>query len=240
MKKIISSKQDGMIATVVDVLNDGGVAICPTATNYNIICDARNPMAIRRIFSIKKRTKLGPLPICLSSHLLFDKYVSINRSFNRSIFEVLLPGEVSFIFPQKFKFDDQLTCGLKTLAVTSPSHPILQSLLVRFNGPIAASSANISGQGNIFVNFEKAINEIGNAVDIIIDDGRNEAEIMGHGARVNTIVDFTFEPPHLCREGWVPTEHLLQYIPDLVIDVETYKSKLLNRVKCVSKSYYVP
>jgi L-threonylcarbamoyladenylate synthase len=104
----------------------------------------------------------------------------------------------------------------------------MRSIVIGMNGPIAATSANLSGQGDIFVPLTKAIEDIGHLVDLIVDGGPTEAEIAGTGDRVNTIVDLTFDVPWLVRKGWVAAEKLRAYLPDLVEDPRAYAAMIAS------------
>ena len=53
------------LAPAVEVLKGGGLVISPTTTNYNILCDATNPDAVARVFQVKERVKVAPLPVSL-------------------------------------------------------------------------------------------------------------------------------------------------------------------------------
>jgi L-threonylcarbamoyladenylate synthase len=218
------------LGKVLDVLRGGGLAISPTTTNYNLICDATNPQAVEKVFEVKKRTKWGPLPVSLPYPQDAERYVQIPDWFDRTILDRMLPGEISFIFRQKFDFPDRLTCGSRTVAVSCTTHPVFRSIVVGMGRPMAATSANLSGQGNIFVTLEKAIEDIGELVDVIVDAGPTAAEVAGQGDRVNTIIDLTFETPYLVRPGWVPLAQVLRYVPNLVSDVGAYQAALRERV----------
>jgi L-threonylcarbamoyladenylate synthase len=212
------------------VVRNGGLVISPTATNYNLICDAANGDAVSRVFGVKQRSKLGPLPVSLPHPDEIPTYAQVPGTMNTRAFDELLPGEVSFIFWQNFPFPDQLTCGLRSVAVSCSSHPVFRGIVLRTGGPVAATSANISGQGNVFVNLDKAVRELGDHVDLIVDAGPTEAEAHPeHRHRVNTIVDMTFEPPFLCREGWVPLKDVRDFIPDIRVDPARYAELLAGR-----------
>lgn len=214
------------------IVRDGGLVISPTATNYNLICDARNAKAVARVFKVKRRAKLGPLPVSLPYPSDISRYVHVPDTFDSTAFDELLPGEVSFIFWQKYPFPEELTCGLRTVAVSCTSDLVFRAIVVGSGGPVAATSANVSGQGNIFVDIDKAIADIGDEVDMIINAGQNEAHAhTEHAHRVNTIVDLTFGRPHLCRRGWVPMERITPFVPGLVDDPDAYKQMVAERAR---------
>jgi L-threonylcarbamoyladenylate synthase len=230
LSKLLTA-DDSYLEPTLEILKKGGLIISPTTTNYNILCDATNPEAIKRVFQVKKRTKVGPLPISLPYPQLASEYVHIPQWFDSQILEALLPGEISFIFEQKYSFPDELTCGLRTVSISCSTHPLMRSIVIGMGGPIAATSANLSGQGDIFVSLEKAISDLGSEVDLIIDAGFTEAQLapdVEH--RSNTIVDLTFEQPYLCRKGWVPLSEVFPYFPTLNTDISEYKKRLEERI----------
>jgi L-threonylcarbamoyladenylate synthase len=219
----------------IAVVRRGGLVITPTATNYNLICDATNADAVRRVFEVKRRVKMGPLPVSLPQPSDLVEYGEVPPSFDVRAFDALLPGEVSFIFRQRYPFPDQLSCGLRTVALSVTSDPVFRSIVVGV-GPTAATSANLSGQGNIYVTLEKAIEDLGDAVDLIVDAGPTaSASATDHPDRVNTIVDLTFDPPFLCRRGWVPTAELAPWLPELVYNPPLYQQKLAERAAAAAR-----
>lgn len=232
MSAPVVAASDAAISQAVTVLRGGGLVISPTATNYNLICDARNEQAVSRVFDVKQRVKLGPLPVSLPYPEEIPSYVHVPDAFDTRAFGELLPGEVSFIFWQKYPFPDELTCGLRTVAVSCTSDPVFRRIVVGTKGPVAATSANLSGQGNVFVDLDKAIRELGDRVDLVVDAGPTQAQAHPeHSDRVNTIVDMTFEPPQLCREGWVAVEKIRRFIPGLAVDPARYRELLAQRAQ---------
>jgi L-threonylcarbamoyladenylate synthase len=212
----------------LQTLRRGGLVISPTTTNYNLLCDATNRDAVARVFEVKKRVKYGPLPVSVPWPILIRNYVHLRSDADQRMLDELLPGEVSFIYRQKYPFPEQLTCGSRTVAVSCTTHPVMRSIVIGMNGPIAATSANLSGQGDIFVPLAKAMEDIGHLVDLIVDGGPTEAEIAGTGNRVNTIVDLTFDVPWLVRKGWVAVDKLRDYLPGLVEDPRAYAAMIAS------------
>lgn len=218
------------LAPAVEVLKGGGLVISPTTTNYNILCDATNPDAVARVFQVKERVKVAPLPVSLPEPSMIPTYVEVPDGFDTAIFDAMLPGEVSFVFWQRYPFPDQLTCGLHTVAVSVTTHPVMRSMVVGLGGPIAATSANVSGQGNVFIPLARAVEEVGDRVDLVVDAGATAAELApDHANRVNTIVDLTFDKPRLVRPGWVSLDEVRKYLPEVDDDLDAYKALLAER-----------
>jgi L-threonylcarbamoyladenylate synthase len=224
------------VAAAIDILARGGVVVSPTTTNYNLICDATCEAAVERVFAIKRRTKLGPLPVSLPDPGSASDYVVLPAWFDRRILRRMLPGEISFVFQQKYPFPDRLTCGLRTVAISCTTHPVFRAIVKGLDRPVAATSANLSGQGNIFVSLEKAEADVGAEVDLLVDAGPTEAERAGGGDQVNTIVDLTFERPFLVRPGWVPLNRVLEAFPTLDTDTIAYQAALHARAAALEQT----
>lgn len=214
------------LTEVLRVLDRGGLAIVPHATNYNVVCDADRAEAVEAVFRAKRRVKLGPLPVCLPDAAAVDRYVQVPESFDREALATLWPGEVCFVFWQRHPFPERLTCGLHTVAVTVTSEPFYGALAQAAGRALASSSANLSGQATGRVTLEQALADLGEAVDIAVDGGAKAPSAAAVG---NTIVDLTFDHPYLVREGAVPLAALRRYLPQLDTDVEAYRRRLLAR-----------
>ncbi len=225
----ILSATPAHIERAVRAMREGGIIVSPTITNYCLLCDATNPEAVEKVFAAKKRVKLGPLPVQIADPARIREYVVLPEGQQRRAVEAMLPGEICFILPQLYPFCERLTCGLGTIAISSTTHPVFRAVLEAFAGPVAATSANISGQGDIHVSLEKAACDLGEQVDIYLDDGPTSAGQAAGSRSMNTIVDLTFEKPMMVREGWVPTDEVREHLPDLIVDTDLYKSLLAER-----------
>ncbi len=221
----------------LEVLDRGGLVISPTVTNYILICDATNEEAVRRVFEVKKRRQSGPLCVAVPRVVDIPVHAQLPEGFPLKALDALLPGEINFIFRHRNQFPRQLVSGLPTMAVTVSSDRDFGLIAREYGRPLAGTSANISGQGNIFVSLDKARRDIGDKVDLILDGGPTIAQAYAeHKDRVNTVVDFTLGRPWLVREGWVPTARLLELFPDLNTDTEAYAEQFRQRVQTAMKA----
>ena len=229
MAEVLSPNYQSIQKTV-DCIKAGGIVILPTNTNYSVVCNPFDTEAVRRIFQAKNRTKFGPLTLFLSSVTEITKYTLPTSGFSMELARSLWPGEVSFILYKKSIIPDAVTCGVDTIAVACHDQPILQGVIKALGQPVCLSSANLSGQGDILVNVDKAISDLSSKVDLIINDGATKASKNSSGYKSNSIVDFTFESPFLVRRGLVGEEILLKNIPKLITDIDHYKINLLKRL----------
>lgn len=227
--KIVENTKAG-IDLAVEVLRSGGLVVCPTITNYVLVCDALDPEAIRRVFEVKKRHRVAPLSVVAPSLQAIADYVRIPAWFPGDALEHLLPGPIGFIFPQKLDFPLSLTCGLMTVAVTHADDQCLSLVSAKFIGPVAATSANLSGQGQIRVSLEKAIVDIGSGVDLVVDGGPTQVEALDtYSTKAATIIDCSLGRPYLCRDGVIPWIEVQKYLPTLDPHVDRYYQVMRER-----------
>ena len=181
-------------------------------------------------FEVKKRTKFEPLILYLPSTSAISAYTLSTPGFNPKIAQALWPVEVSFILYKQSNISDAVTCGANTIAVTHHANPILQQVIESFGKPLSGSSANLSGQGDIFVTVEKATTDLGENVDFILNAGETTAASHPSVNKSNSIVDFSFQPTFLVRKGVISVKALQKIIPDLITDPDLYKTKLKERL----------
>lgn len=174
MKNIRKASEDS-IQEAANCIKSGGIVVVPTDTNYNLICDPFNELAVKKVFEAKQRTKFGPLTLYIASAEEIPKYTLPTSGFSVETAKSLLPGEISFILYKREMIIDAATCGADTVAVTCHSNSVLQNILKLLGTPVCGTSANISGQGDIFVTFEKASQDLSSKVDLIIDGGSTPA-----------------------------------------------------------------
>jgi tRNA threonylcarbamoyl adenosine modification protein (Sua5/YciO/YrdC/YwlC family) len=92
-----------------------------------------------------------------------------------------------------------------TVAIRMPLHAVALDLL-RQTGPLAVSSANISG-APAATSADQAESQLGGAVAVVLDGGHCDADVP------STIVDLTGPLPRLLREGAIPLERLTAVTP---------------------------
>lgn len=222
----------------VAILRDGGLVVTPTCGNYCLVCDPTNPNAIEQSFDVKGRTKFGPLTLALHEVEAVGTYVEYPPGFDPAVLERVWPAEVSFIFEKAFPFPERLTCGHSTIALMFHGPCTLQRLLTRYGGPLGLTSGNLSGQGDIPIGLTKAVGDLGDRVDLIIEaPSADEITATSNSGEhpSNTIVDFTFGRPLLVRVGVLPTRVLLQHFPDLETDPAVFKRMLTERLAATAE-----
>jgi L-threonylcarbamoyladenylate synthase len=209
------------IDEAVKCLLNGGVVVLPTATNYNVFTLFDNEEGVERIYRAKERANHKPLTLCFGNKKNITNYINTTED-NIKIIKKLLPNNISFIVNKDPVVPDFVTSGFKTVAVCSQSHQFLNSVINELGKPLAGTSANKSGNGNVR-SFSMAYSELSKDVDLLIDGG----DIDSNDA--NTIVDLTGDRPLLVRAGDLGSLSAAALIPNLNMSIS--ESEYKNRTK---------
>jgi L-threonylcarbamoyladenylate synthase len=98
-----------------------------------------------------------------------------------------------------------------TIALRVPDHGLAREILRR-TGPMAVSSANISGKPAALT-CDEAIEQLGDSVAVYLDGG----QLQEAGGAPSTIVDFTrHEDGQVLRRGAISLETLREIAPNLL------------------------
>ena len=184
----------------VDVLNHGGLIAFPTDTVYGLASLPFNSEYVERLFTAKGRNSQRAIAILIAD-LADLKSISKEMSQTaRRLGERFWPGPLTIIVPRHPRLPEILTPGL-TVGVRMPDHPLALELL-RLTGPLAVTSANISGQQNTN-SAEEVQGQLGGRVHLILDGGRSP------GGVPSTVVDTTGDELVILRAGPISLEALL-------------------------------
>jgi len=175
---------------VATIVQRGGLAIFPTDTVYGIGCDPTWERSVERIFEAKGRPRSKPLSLHFASVVELLEYAAGNELADRAA-SAFLPGPLTLIVRRPSKVAEFVTGGLETLGLRAPKHALCQTIL-RYCGPIAATSANHSGEPAYA--GTGAVTELPPA-DVFVDDGPTPV-----GAE-STIIDVSGKRARLVREG---------------------------------------
>ncbi len=164
------------------ILQNGGVLALPTDTVYGLAADARNETALKRLYSLKGREARKPLA-CLLGYR--QQMLALSDNVPESAWDLAKahwPGALTLIVPRAPWVPPVLTGGLPRVGLRYPDCPLVWSLIDLLQWPMAASSANLSGQPAA-VDSRQVIRDWAGKVDMILDGGRCPV------AQESTVVD---------------------------------------------------
>lgn len=164
-------KAERDIGAAASALRRGDLVILPTETVYGLAADASDPNAIAKVFEAKGRPRFNPLIAHVTGRDMAVTFAGIDPIADRLI-ERFWPGPLTIVLPVK-RADpvcDLARAGLDTVAVRAPGHPLAQTLIADFGGPICAPSANRSGRPSP-TTFADAVEETGRFAAAALDGG---------------------------------------------------------------------
>lgn len=178
----------------------GRLVVLPTDTLYGLGCDAFNNDAVAKLLQTKHRGPDMPVPVLVGSWDTIQGLVMSYSDRARSLVEACWPGGLSIVVPQAPSLPWNLGDTRGTVMLRMPLHPVAIELLRR-TGPMAVSSANISGRPPA-TTAQAASEQLGNNVNVYLDGG--ECPI----GKPSTIVDLSRDEPKILREGAISAERI--------------------------------
>ena len=123
-------------------IREGGLVAFPTETVYGLGANALDPVAVRRIFTLKGRPSTSPLIVHVDSIAMARSLVIEWPQQAEDLALRYWPGPLTLVLPKQSKVPDDVTAGLPTVGVRMPDHPLALDLIRSAGVPIAAPSAN--------------------------------------------------------------------------------------------------
>lgn len=194
------------IARAAELLRGGRLVAFPTETVYGLGADARNGRAVAGIFEAKGRPRFNPLIVHVTGLEAAERLVELPDAARR-LARAFWPGPLTLVAPLRSGtgIADLVSAGLPTLAVRVPAHPLARALLEAFGGPVAAPSANRSGQVSP-TTAAHVVQALGGRIAAILDGGACPVGLE------STIVGFDGDHPVLLRPGGLTIEAIEQAI----------------------------
>ena len=171
----------------------GELVVIPTDTVYGLAADAFDAKAVARLLEAKGRERTSPPPVLIPGIPTLDALASEVPEPVRRLVAEFWPGGLTVILRAQpsLRWDLGETRG--TVALRMPANPIALELLSE-TGPLAVSSANLSGRPSATTAADAA-EMLGDSVAVYLDGGEagSEYEPIGErpGDTSSTIVDAT-------------------------------------------------
>ena len=193
------SAREAFVATV----SAGGLVIFPTDTVYGLGVRADRDEPVRRVYEAKGRPAHLALPVLVASAEGARKVSTGWTPEAEALAAAFWPGPLTLVLPAREGLSPLVLAGGRTVGVRMPNQPALLSWLAACDFPLAATSANRSGEAPA-VRVEELAEELRAAVDLIVDGGPCP------GAVPSTVVDVTSSPPRLLRAGPLAEQDILR------------------------------
>lgn len=190
------------------VVDTGNLLVIPTDTVYGIAADAFSASAVATLLAAKGRGRDMPPPVLVPrAETIFGLVDGVDETV-LALTAKFWPGPLTIIANAQPSLDWDLGDTHGTVAVRMPDDESALALLGR-TGPLAVSSANISGQPAART-ADEAQEMLGDDVDIYVDGGARES------GRSSTIIDLSGDVPRILRRGPITAEDLREIVPELI------------------------
>ena len=187
-----------MIERANQLLRAGELVAIPTETVYGLAADATNPHAVAKIFALKGRPATNPLIAHVASIEIARRYAADWPAAAELLAQRFWPGPLTIVLPRSPLIADNVVAGGSTVGLRVPDHPLTLDLLSRFDGPLAAPSANRSNHVSP-TTAAHVRDEFGDAV-LIVDGGPCRVGIE------SAVVDVTGGAWKVLRPGTITTD----------------------------------
>jgi len=196
---IIKESQKDSSQLISKFLKEGKTVSFATDTVYGIAVDASNYKAIENLYKIKKRQENKPIAI-LVKNLEMAKKIFEFDSLSEKIANNYLPGALTLVLKTKSDNYSFLAKNLSNIDDGFLGFRIIETDFIKkifddFDGAIALTSANISGQKSSLnaQEVEKYFDE--SMIDLLVDSGETKLRIH------STVVKITNGGLTILRNG---------------------------------------
>ena len=207
--KIIALKNaenyENAVSEAIKILRSGGSIVFPTDTVYGLGANACNRGAVEQIYKIKKRSITNPLPV-LARNLEWVREIAFVPPKLEIFLNEIWPGPVTVILPSR-KVTVSLTHD-RNVGVRVAKHSLIGMLLAMFGYPLAATSANISGEpetgdpAQVIASFKEHLWR----PDLLLDAG------VLPPSKSSTVIDLTTIKPKILRVGPSSPEYFMKLL----------------------------
>jgi len=202
----ISLDPEAAIEAAAAAVADGLCIVLPTDTVYGIGVNAFDADAVQRLLHAKQRGRDMPPPVLIADPLALRTLAEEVTSEIEAVIDAFWPGALTIIVRAQHSLRLDLGERGQTVAVRIPDHDFTRELL-RATGPLAVSSANVSGEAAATTAAE-AKAQLRRSVEVYLDGGPCGDTVP------STILDLTGEP-RILREGRIPRSDLAAVLPGL-------------------------
>lgn len=183
------------------LIREGGLVAVPTETVYGLAGNGLSQAAVEEIYTVKGRPETKPLSLMVSDESAMELYCSEVPPQARALARRFWPGPLTIVLRARECVPEIVRAGGETVGLRCPDHELTLRLLKRVSLPLAAPSANPSGESSP-KNAEKVMEYFNGKINAVIDGGE-----CGLG-KESTIIDMSHAPYRILREGALSAEDI--------------------------------
>lgn len=198
--EIISADYSQAVQRALETLLKGGLVAFPTDTVYGLGALAFDSKAVESIYLAKDRPIEKAIPVLIGGAADLEKISDDITDVTRKLASRFWPGPLTIIIPKEPTLPETVS-ATSTVGVRVPDHTVAQELL-RAAGPMAVTSANISGQPSPST-AQEVFDQLNGRIELIIDGGQTP------GGVPSTLVDCSGEEIKVLRNGPISLDQIM-------------------------------
>jgi len=192
LTQIVTADDPSALPRALAYLKSGELVAFPTDTVYGLGTSAFNPLSIDKLFVVKGRDTAKAIAVLIGEPSALKQVAAKMTGVAEQLAERFWPGPLTLVVPRHPNLPDNLS-PLSTIGVRMPNHPVSLELL-RQSGPLAVTSANLSGQPST-ITARQVSSQLSGRLPLIIDGGQTP------GGQPSTVVDCTGSELVILRSG---------------------------------------
>jgi tRNA threonylcarbamoyl adenosine modification protein (Sua5/YciO/YrdC/YwlC family) len=200
------------LADAVSCVRRGELVVLPTDTVYGIGADAFLVDAVTALLDAKGRGREMPAPVLVGSVRAASALIEDLGTYGSDLLDEFWPGALTVVCRANPSLSWDLGDTKGTVAVRMPLHELAIELL-KETGPMAVSSANLSG-GPPARTAAAAEEQLGDKISVYLDGGESG------DAQPSSIVDLTGPVPRLLRAGAISEDKLRNVLGVLLVETD--------------------
>jgi L-threonylcarbamoyladenylate synthase len=197
---ILSAQDPLALPRALEILRGGGLVAFPTDTVYGVGALAFNAAAVNSIYSAKGRSTEKAIPILIGDPDDLARVTLEVPEIAAKLAACFWPGPLTLVVPKHPDLPESVS-STPTVGVRVPDHPVARALL-RLAGPMAVTSANLSGQASPCT-ADEVLAQLGGRISLILDGGKTP------GGVPSTVVNCIGAEPVVLRAGPISREEIM-------------------------------
>ena len=198
--RVVSSQDPQALAQAEQLLRAGGLAAFPTDTVYGLGAMLFDAQAIEQLYLVKGRDAAKAIAVLVGDEVALALVAGEISGVAARLAQRFWPGPLTLVVPAHPALPGNLS-PLPTVGVRMPDHPVALALLHRA-GPLAVTSANLSGQPSA-ANAAEVYAQLNGRIPFILDGGQTP------GGQPSTVVDCTGRDLVILRQGPISMRQLM-------------------------------
>ena len=201
--KILPGSDHNSLKEAFKLIKSGGLVAFPTDTVYGLGADVFNINSIGELYRVKGREGTKAIAVLLGDPNDLQQLTAEMSTTAQRLAENFWPGALTLVVSSHSNLPENIS-PLPTVGVRMPDHPIALALL-RKTGPLATTSANLSGLSSPKT-AQEVLMQLEGRIPLILDGGQTQ------GGTPSTVVDCTGSEPVILREGPISLQQIMAVI----------------------------